>query len=117
MAITAKPQGTGGVMFANKTKVLLVLPSEVLDRARVLAGKATTQLKLPVSLQIVLRGLIEEGMKREAPGLFENFERQERAVRDIRRAARERRHGDGAGESARPGRATNSQRPASRRRS
>src|SRR3990172_1735188 len=33
-------------------------------RARVLAGKATTTLKLPVSLQIVLRAFIEEGLKR-----------------------------------------------------
>jgi hypothetical protein len=83
-------------MFANKTKVLLVLPSEVLDRARVLAGKATTTLKLPVSLQIVLRALIEEGLKRsEAPALLENFERQALAVRDIRRAAREAVRNDG----------------------
>ena len=39
-------------MFMNKTKVLLVLTQDVLDRARVLAGKATAALKLPVSLQI-----------------------------------------------------------------
>jgi len=49
-------------MFENETRVLLVLPQDVLDRARVLAGKATTALKLPVSLQIVLRALIEEGL-------------------------------------------------------
>jgi hypothetical protein len=83
-------------MFADKTRVLLVLPAEVLDRARVLAGRATTQLKMSVSLQIVLRALIEEGLKRDAPGLMENFERQARAVRDIRRAARERRPVDTA---------------------
>src|SRR5437588_263831 len=51
-------------MFENKTSVLLILSQDVLDRARVLAGKATTALKLPVSLQIVLRALIEEGVKR-----------------------------------------------------
>jgi hypothetical protein len=100
----AAPGKDWSAMFANKTKVLLVLPAEVLDRARVLAGKATTQLKLPVSLQIVLRALIEEGLKRDAPGLFENFERQARAVRDIRRAARARRRGDAAAGPARAGR-------------
>jgi hypothetical protein len=89
----------GGAMVADKTKVLLVLPSEVLDRARVLAGKATTALKLPVSLQIVLRALIEEGLKRgDTAVLFENFERQARNVRDIRRAARERMRPDGGSE-------------------
>ena len=51
-------------MFENKGKVLLVLSQDVLDRARVLAGKATTTLKLPVSLQIVLRALINVGLKR-----------------------------------------------------
>ena len=72
-------------MFANKSKILLVLSADVVDRARVVAGKATTTLKLPVSLQIVLRALIEEGLKRKDPALLENFERQARAVRDIRR--------------------------------
>ena len=92
-------------MVAEKTKVLLVLPSEALDRARVLAGKATTALKLPVSLQIVLRALIEEGLKRgDTAVLFENFERQARMVRDIRRAARERMRSDGGPE--RPGTGT-----------
>ncbi len=56
-------------MFENKTKVLLVLSQDVLDRARGLAGKATTALKLPVSLQIVLRAAIGEGLKRDGhPG-------------------------------------------------
>jgi hypothetical protein len=69
-------------MFTKKTKVLLVLTQDVLDRARVLAGKATTALKLPVSLQIVLRALIEEGLERESyPALFANVEGQARAVR------------------------------------
>ena len=78
-------------MFARKTKVLLVLPGDVVDRARVLAGKATTTLKLSVSLQIVLRGLIEEGLRRrDSPTLLEDFERQARMVRDLRRSARRR---------------------------
>jgi hypothetical protein len=87
------------MMFAEKTKILLVLPSDVLDRARALAGKATTTFKMPVSLQIVLRGLIEEGLRRgDAPALMENFERQARTVRDIRRTARMR-GGDGGARS------------------
>ena len=81
-------------MFENKTRVLLILPQDVLDRARVVAGKATTTLKLPVSLQIVLRALIEEGLKRDGdPVLFANVERQAKAVRHIRSLAR---RGEGA---------------------
>ncbi|MGD0264437.1 MAG: hypothetical protein ABSD47_05685 [Candidatus Methylomirabilota bacterium] len=77
------------MMFENKTRVLLVLPQDVLDRGRVLAGKATTALKLPVSLQIVLRALIEEGLKREGDRtLLANVEAQAQAVRRIRRLAR-----------------------------
>jgi hypothetical protein len=52
-------------MFENRPRVLLILPQEAMDRARAYAGKATMALKLPVSLQIVLRALIEEGLKRE----------------------------------------------------
>jgi hypothetical protein len=78
-------------MTADKTKVLLVLPSAVLDRVRMLAGKTTTDLRMPVSVQIVLRALIDEGLKRHAPALLANVERQARAVRDMRRAARARR--------------------------
>ncbi|PYN64047.1 MAG: hypothetical protein DMD90_13885 [Candidatus Rokuibacteriota bacterium] len=78
-------------MFANKTRVLLILSQEVLDRARVAAGRATTTLKLPVSLQIVLRALIEEGLKRGNDGtLLANIERQVHVVRHIRRVARQR---------------------------
>ena len=76
-------------MFEQKTRVLLVLPQDVLDRGRALAGKATTALKLPVSLQIVLRALIEEGLKRAGDGnLLANIEGQAQAVRRIRKLAR-----------------------------
>ena len=72
-------------MFENKTRVLLILRQDLLDRARVLAGKATTTLKLPVSLQIVLRALIEEGLKRDGDrNLRANVEGQAQAVRRIR---------------------------------
>ena len=77
-------------MFANKTRVLLILSQEVLDRARVMAGRATTTLKLAVSLQIVLRALIEEGLKRWNDGaLHANIERQAHTVRHIRKVARQ----------------------------
>src|SRR3989442_10267512 len=75
-------------MFINKTQVLLVLTQDVLDEARVLAGKATAALKLPVSLQIVLRALIEVGLKQEdRPALLANIEDQAKAVRLQRSAA------------------------------
>jgi hypothetical protein len=82
-------------MFEEKTRVLLILSRDVVDRARVFAGKATTALKLPISLQIVLRALIEEGLKREDhPGLLANVEGQAKAVRHkrtlVRRAGLER---------------------------
>ena len=77
-------------MFENRTRVLLILPQDVLDRARVLAGKSTTTLKLPVSVQIVLRALIQEGLKRDGnPALLANVEGQAKAVRHIRRVARQ----------------------------
>jgi len=76
-------------MFEQKSRVLLVLPQDLLDRARVLAGKATTMLKLPVSLQIILRALIEEGLKREGDqNLLANVEGQAQAVRRLRRLVR-----------------------------
>jgi hypothetical protein len=75
-------------MFENETRVLLTLPQDVLDRARVLAGKATSTLKLPVSLQIVLRALIEEGLKRDGDrDLLANVAGQAQAVRRIRSRA------------------------------
>jgi hypothetical protein len=83
-------------MFATKARVLLILPQDTVDRARVLAGKAMTELKMPVSLQIVLRALIEEGLKLDHAALFANVERQARAVRQIRSVARQRSRVDGA---------------------
>ena len=71
-------------MFTNKTKVLLILTQDVLDRARVLAGKATTALRLSVSL----RALIELGLKRDNhPALLANVEGQAKAVRHQRSVA------------------------------
>jgi len=76
-------------MADNKTKVLLILSQDALDRARVFAGRATITLKLPVSLQIVLRALIEEGLKRDDhPALLANVEGQAKAVRHKRSMAR-----------------------------
>lgn len=73
-------------MVENKTRVLLVLSQDVLDQARVLAGKTTTALKLSVSLQIVLRALIEVGLKREnQPAFLASVEDQAKAVRQRRR--------------------------------
>lgn len=73
-----------------KSKVLLILPSETLDRARVVVGRATATLKLPVSLQIVLRALIEEGLKQAGSEIvLENIERQVQAVRRVRSLARQ----------------------------
>jgi len=96
-------------MFANKTGVLLILSQDVVDRARVFAGKATTTLKLPVSLQIVLRALIEEGLKRDSDGaLLANVEGQAKAVRQIRSAARRGRRDEGEHQDQRSG---NRQRP------
>ena len=76
-------------MLENRTKLLLILSQDMLDQARVIAGRATTALKLPVSLQIVLRALIWVGLKRESyPALFANIESQARAVRQKRSGAR-----------------------------
>src|SRR5262245_37259109 len=79
-------------MLASKTRVLLILPQDVLDRARVLAGKSTSALKLPVSLEIVLRALVEEGLRRDKdPALLTNSEVQAKAVRQLRTVARQTR--------------------------
>ena len=81
-------------MLENKTRLLLILSQDLLDQARVIAGRATAVLKLPVSLQIVLRALIGVGLKREShSALFADIESQARAVRQkrsgVRRAAGE----------------------------
>jgi len=71
-----------------EAKVLLSLSQAALDRARVLAGRATITLKLPVSLQIVLRALIGEGLEGAAsPRFLADVENQAKAVRHRRRAA------------------------------
>ena len=76
-------------MFEHRGSVLLSLSQDVLDRARVVAGKATAALKLPVSLQIVLRALIGEGLKRDDhPALRANIEGQAKAARQQRSSAR-----------------------------
>ena len=80
------------MILENKTRLLLILSQDVIDQARVIAGKATTVLKLPVSLQTVLRALIWVGLKREShPALFAQIESQARAIRLKR--SRERRRG------------------------
>ena len=76
-------------MLENRTRLLLILSQDMLDQARVIAGRATTALKLPVSLQIVLRALIWVGLKRESySALVANIESQARAVRQKRSEAR-----------------------------
>ncbi len=76
-------------MLENRTRLLLILSKDMLDQARVIAGRATTALKLPVSLQIILRALIWVGLKREShPALVANIESQARAVRQKRSGAR-----------------------------
>ena len=72
-------------MFEDRARVLLILPRDVLDRARMFAGEAMTKLKGPVSLQMVLRALIDEGLRRERDrALLTNIEVQMRAVREVR---------------------------------
>ncbi len=76
-------------MFEDKARVLLILPRDVLDRARVFAGEAMTKLKGAVSLQIVLRALIDEGLKRDHDrAVVANIEGQVRAVREMRSRVR-----------------------------
>lgn len=86
------------------TKVLLNLPQDVLDQARVVVGKATAALKLAVSLQIVLRALLDEGLKRREDRAFlANIEGQAKAVRHMRRVARQGPQVAEAHEQRRPG--------------
>lgn len=73
-------------MFEDKTRVLLMVRQAVLDRARVFAGEATSRLKRPVSLQMVLRALIDEGLRRNGDrAVLANIEGQVQLVRQIRR--------------------------------
>lgn len=82
-------------MFEDRARVLLILPQEVLDRARVFAGEAMTKLKGPVSLQMVLRALIDDGLRGDRDrALLANVESQMRAVRAVR--SRVRRPGRGS---------------------
>ena len=77
--------------MTNRARVLLILSEDVLARARVLAGKTTVKFKLPVSLQIILRALLDEGLKREnQPALLANIEAHAHAIRRSRRLARRR---------------------------
>jgi hypothetical protein len=74
-------------MLENTTRVLLILSQELLDEARILAGKTTIALKLPVSLQIVLRALLEVGLRRENHAvLVASVESQAKAVHQRRRS-------------------------------
>jgi hypothetical protein len=84
-------------MFEDKTKILLMIPQGLLDQARVFAGEATRKHKRPVSLQMVLRALIDEGLKRGGDrAVFANVEAQVQTVRRIRsRAGRDGSGGKG----------------------
>jgi hypothetical protein len=76
-------------VFEDRARVLLILPRDVMDRARVFAGEAMTKLKGPVSLQMVLRALIDEGLKRDRDrAIVANIESQVRAVREVRSQVR-----------------------------
>jgi len=88
-------------MFENETRVLVILPGELVDRARRLAGQAMISIRLPVSLQIVVRALLEEGLKRPRDAaLLANVRRQADTVRRIRSDARRRRTAPSAPERA-----------------
>ena len=90
-------------MFEDETRVLMILPRHLVDRARTLAGRTTTSMRLPVSLQIVFRALIEEGPKRTGDeAIVANIGRQAETVRHIRSESRRR----PAARNARRGRST-----------
>lgn len=90
-------------MFQSETRALVILPRDLVDRARGLAGRTTASLRLPVSLQTVLRALIGEGLRWPTdPSLLANVSRQAETVRRIRREARRRRVGAARGPAARP---------------
>jgi hypothetical protein len=90
-------------MFPSEARVLVIVPRDLVDRARGLAGRATASMRLPVSLQIVLRALIEQGLRRPRdPSLLANVSRQAETVRRIRRDARRRPTGPGPAAAGRP---------------
>ena len=90
-------------MFESEARVLVILPRDLVDRARALAGRATTSMRLPVSLQIVFRALLEEGLRRPTnQGLLASVRRQAETVRRIRQEARRRPAGAARASAARP---------------
>jgi hypothetical protein len=90
-------------VFQSEARVLVILPRDLADRARVLAGRATTSIRLPVSSQIVFRALIEEGLRRPTnQGLLANVRRQAETVRRIRQEAGRRPAGAARAAAARP---------------
>ena len=98
-------------MFDNTARILLILSQTILDRARVLAGQTTTVLKRPVSLQIVLRALLEVGLKQENRSiLVASVERQAEAVHQRRRS-----RGRARSRGAKPARVQSETRPRAER--
>jgi hypothetical protein len=78
-------------VFESKTRVVIIVPRDLVDRTRALAGRTTMPMRLPVSLQIVFRALIEEGLRRPTGrGLLGNVRRQAETVRRMRQEARRR---------------------------
>jgi len=78
-------------LYMNETRdrVLLIVSEGVLSQARVLAGRMTATLGLPVSLQVILRALIEEGLKqKDRRRLTGTIAAHANAVRAARRMAR-----------------------------
>lgn len=70
----------------NRSRVLLILSQDALGQARVLAGTMTATLRISVSLQIILRALIEHGLKRRNhPDLAATIEAHATAIRHARR--------------------------------
>src|SRR4029453_16225474 len=90
-------------VFESETRVLVVLPRDLVDRARGLAGGAATAGRLAVSVQIVLGALMGEGRRRPTdPDLLANVNRQAETVRRIRREAPRRPAGAARGSAPRP---------------
>ncbi len=93
-------------MFEDRTRILLILSQGMLDGVRVLAGRATATLKLSVSVQIVLRALLEEGLKRGGDrSLLANIEGQALAVRLSRSLGGRQGRGEGERKDSRSGNA------------